>query len=116
LGEIKPVWQRVGEGAVAGWAEAGSGNAFVDSARLMELERQMDGDETKIVMLDQVATEALASGMQASLAGRLVRTGAELAGKHRRVYRVAAYAPRPREQAVLEAESSSGRPQIRIAN
>jgi hypothetical protein len=38
-GSVRPIWRSVGKAQIPSWVEAGTSNVFVDSARLLEIER-----------------------------------------------------------------------------
>ncbi|HTL13245.1 MAG TPA: hypothetical protein VL588_12195, partial [Bdellovibrionota bacterium] len=91
LGDIKPVWHEMEGLRLAAWAEAGSTNAFVESARMLELGRSVPGAENGSVAVF-VSTEAPTSRFP----GEWLCKEHLIQGKHGREYRVSAYVP-PRE-------------------
>ncbi len=53
-GAIRPIWREVGRQKVPSWVEAGSQNAFVNCARLLDFERQHDADRSQVVMPEEL--------------------------------------------------------------
>jgi hypothetical protein len=88
LGEIKPIWQQAGQSQVAGWTEAGQSNAFVDSARLMEAERQLDYGGSLLVSTVETAFALRGAGTSA---GKWLIESRRVEGKHGNSYLVSAY-------------------------
>ncbi len=90
-GDIRPIWQTYGGTRLASWAETGHGNALVESARLMELEREVApklGNNSTIV----IVTEELKKNLPAmSFKGKWAIERETLLGKHGRPYDIAAY-------------------------
>jgi class 3 adenylate cyclase len=91
-GEIKPVWQEVDRVRVAGWSDTGAGKVFVESARLMEIERQAGGAaEGSFVVV--AAETAFALRTLPGLTGRWSLESKNFVGKHGRSYLVSVYSP-----------------------
>ncbi len=85
VGAIRPVWHQLGDTRAPGWSEVGASNAFVDAARLADLERAVEGEGTRVV---------LAEALAAALPGEpFARRDLRLTGKHGREYRVAVFEP-----------------------
>jgi hypothetical protein len=91
VGAVKPIWHDFAGTHHASWIEAGGSNAFVESTRLMDLERDAGGvpGGTRVVITEQL----YGSGPLAGLGGRWESHGLELLGKHGQPYRIAVYAP-----------------------
>jgi hypothetical protein len=81
-GEIKPIWQEMGNQRLASWTETGDQNAFVTVSRLMDLERGLLLDGNQTLMLEE-----LAKNLDRSF---LIRNK-KLVGKHDLGYEVAVY-------------------------
>ena len=102
-GEIKPVWHERGGERHASWAEAGSSHAFVESARLMDLERQVapgDAPASYALFLEAAARELDGTGAtparrrEGDAGGSWKVRELELTGKHAQRYTVAVWAPK----------------------
>jgi hypothetical protein len=93
VGDIRPVWQEIAGARQAAWVEAGANNPFVESARLMELERKVEDNKSRSLV---VLSEELAGKLDSKTV-RWFRQGLELSGKHGVRYRLAVYAPAPAE-------------------
>ncbi len=89
-GEIRPIWQAYGGTRLAGWSEAGGTNAFVESSRLLEMERQVGegGAAASVVVVPTPLGERL---QEAALPGRWLFDRHTMEGKHGLAYEVAAY-------------------------
>ena len=90
-GEVKPTWQKYGEEVRASWQEAGNGNVFVDTARLMEIERKLEnaGTDSNVVLLDEDASSVLSK--RPDLQDKIVCSNTEFEGKHGHKYSCTAF-------------------------
>jgi hypothetical protein len=91
-GAIRPIWDNVGGERDAGWEEAGTTSVFVESARLLEMERKVrrPGD-TVLILKNDLAETVLSSrpALQASVIARdLV-----VEDKHGTPYHIAVFVP-----------------------
>lgn len=108
-GEIRPHWQILGSERTPLWLEAGRSTPFIDSARMLDLERQVENiaagapSTSRVMIPDHLLADF--SGFEA-LSGTIVRRGCELIGKHGRVYRVAVYELRHKDQELVHQPSS----------
>lgn len=59
-GSVRPMWRTVGVTRVPNWVEAGSRNVFVESARLLELERtlKLTGQGSTVIFADSAELQA----------------------------------------------------------
>jgi len=90
LGEIKPTWQQVDTMKVAGWTDTGEQGPFVESSRLMEVERQLpEGTNISIVVLSEESTRLLP--VETNLKGSWEVKSRRLVGKHNRIFLISAY-------------------------
>jgi class 3 adenylate cyclase len=92
VGEIKPVWQEVDRVKVAGWSDTGTGNVFVETARLMEIERQLGSSKSVSHVVLPADTAFSLRGLRA-LSGKWVLESKKFVGKHDRSYLVSVYSP-----------------------
>jgi hypothetical protein len=90
-GEIKPIWRSVDGAQIAAWVESGGTNPFVDSARMMEVERTLPEASSSSIVT--VSSEAPMSGAS-ELNGTWLFLNRLIEGKHERMYSVSAYVPR----------------------
>lgn len=90
-GEIKPSWQEMQGMRVATWTETGSRNPFVESARMLEIERKISTpvEKSAVIVMDEYA-HALDKG---ALAGSWLFERRGVMGKHDHIYLVSAYLP-----------------------
>lgn len=91
-GELRPSWQKIDLVQVPSWSETGKVNPFLESARLMEVERQLPegGDCSLVVVSVEAARETLSLKF---LPGHWLVDGRRLLGKHDRIFLVSAYRP-----------------------
>jgi hypothetical protein len=95
LGDIQPIWQDRGTERYASWVECGSSHAFVESARLMDLERKApEGSPPILAVFNEEAARELDRRNEPG-AGRWVVRDLEMHAKHGTPYRVALYEPVP---------------------
>jgi hypothetical protein len=92
-GEIRPVWQEMEDARFASWVEAGTTHPFLESARMMELERNYHSPRSvsQIVVAEEVA-EKLQSRSEV-LEGRWTLRNETIVGKHEKQYTIAIYSP-----------------------
>ncbi|MBI3543072.1 MAG: hypothetical protein HY075_07350 [Deltaproteobacteria bacterium] len=91
-GAVRPVWENVGGSREAYWEETGGTSPFVESARLLEFERQIagaDAPSSLLIMRDELAVTLAAANP--GLAGALLLRSHTVADKHGKRYEVAAY-------------------------
>ncbi len=90
VGRIRPIWQEMEGTRMASWGEAGDSNVFVESTRMMELERQVKGERPETLLLVPASlVKELSVGNEADWCF----TNRSFAGKHGRIYAAGAYAP-----------------------
>ncbi len=56
-GAVRPVWKSTGDVRLPAWIEAGNGNAFVDGARIMDLDRSVDAEGESLVIFKSEEAE-----------------------------------------------------------
>jgi hypothetical protein len=90
-GQLKPIWRTVdGMQVSAAWVEIGNTNAFVDSTRMMEVERTLaEADKVSIVTI----AGNVAIDPQIPLSGHWLFLSRTFEGKHSHIYSVSAYVP-----------------------
>ena len=94
-GEIRPIWQTVGDIHYASWIEAGSSHPFLVSARLMELERNFDSPPPKSQVTILEKDLALVPKIHLDqLSGTWTLRDTSATGKHGKQYKIALYVPK----------------------
>jgi hypothetical protein len=89
-GDIRPIWQDYGGTRLASWVETGHANAFVEVARILELEREVgDGALGASVVLTKSTLKSRAA--HGKLSGHWLFDHRAFAAKHGRKFEVAAY-------------------------
>lgn len=84
-GSVRPLWRVIGTTRVPAWVEAGNKNVFVDTARLLELERARINSTPPEAGSILIADESLESDIK-DISGPNIKTVTGQ-GKHGRVYR-----------------------------
>ncbi len=99
LGEIRPVWEKVGNSREAYWEEAGNTTPFVEGSRLMEIERQITttGPTTQLLVRDEIANLVLTQ--ERRIGGWFTLRDQPYLDKHGTEYRVAIFRPKTTREA-----------------
>ena len=87
-GEIKPTWQQRDGLEVAGWIDCGDRGPFLESVRLMELERQFEKANESVAVLNANESKSVTD-----LKGHWIFENHRVVGKHNRIFIVSAYQP-----------------------
>jgi hypothetical protein len=93
VGAIRPVWQEMGKLRQPSWIEAGSTNALVECARLMELERQVNAPGRRTLVILPQSQLAPVLGTSPELREKVLFEQQTRASKHSTIYTFAVYAP-----------------------
>lgn len=80
VGSVRPMWRTVGVTRLPNWIEAGSKNVFVESARLLDLERTLE-------LTGQGSTVILEEGCALEIPEQYDAVHVEGTGKHGKSYR-----------------------------
>ncbi len=91
-GEIRPIWEQVGNIREPGWSEAGMVATFVRSSRLLELERQLGREATTVLVLAESLAVRLILA-RPELESKFAVRAQRLGDKHGNTYDVAAFFP-----------------------
>jgi len=81
-GVVRPVWHEYPGGRYPGWSASGTSNVFLEAARLMEIEQQIDPDRRKSLL---IVSESLAE----KLPGKWDVRNQQHEAKHGEIYTVA---------------------------
>jgi hypothetical protein len=101
-GRVKPTWQAVEGTSQPGWQEFGERNIFVDSARLLEIEKEVCGKDGSSLMIQAEDGDILAPQLERCGYSFFIR-GQVFLGKHGRPYRVSGILPRSRTPQLQKA-------------
>lgn len=95
-GDVRPIWEEVGGNREAYWEEAGTTTPFVQSNRLLDMERQVPGSEisTLTIMTEELALKI--SSQYPHVLPLLVLRKQVFKDKHGNEYEVAVYRPNPK--------------------
>jgi hypothetical protein len=96
LGEIRPVWEMLGNVREAYWEEAGSSSPFVESSRLLEMERKFGTPRDTLLVLSERHVADVADADPRLVLGFKHRDQ-PAKDKHGQEYRVAIFDPALRE-------------------
>ncbi len=108
-GDIKPIWETLGDQREPYWEEAGDTTPFVESSRLLELERealsqeQSDSLGSLVLLQESLALELVAQAPQ--LSSSFHTRAAPAKDKHGQAYSIAVY--RPGDVAAAPAQSKT---------
>ncbi|MEW6055009.1 MAG: hypothetical protein AB1540_00205 [Bdellovibrionota bacterium] len=92
-GAIKPVWQEVGGTRLGAWAEVDESRPFIENARLIEIERALNHDES-IVLIPEELAKQVAGSSKPKFRDRFLFRAQNHAAKHGQIYCVSAFVPR----------------------
>ncbi len=95
VGDIKPIWVEGVSGRLPGWNQVGESMAFVEAARLLEIEKQVDGQVAASRVLLQTSVTNNFPVTEEELASRFSILQKRFVGKHDRIYLVNVYQADP---------------------
>ncbi len=91
-GQIRPVWQEIENSRIASWIDTGETSPLLESARMLELEREVQSTQTSLVVMSEDMVVSSRNSLEAHLQHFKIRSH-RCMGKHNRIYLVAGYVP-----------------------
>jgi hypothetical protein len=101
-GAIRPIWDNVGGERDAGWEEAGTTSVFVESARLLEMERKVRRPGDTVLILKNDLAEAVLTA-RPSLQSSVVARDLVVEDKHGTPYHIAVFVPQTEKSVELRS-------------
>lgn len=95
IGDIKPIWVEGLSGRLPGWNQVGDSMAFVEAARLLDIEKQVDPAISASRVLVQSSVNNVFQIIEESLVSRFSILQKRFVGKHDRIYLVNVYQAAP---------------------
>jgi hypothetical protein len=92
FGSLRPIWQTVQATSQPGWIEAEDSNPFVDAARLLEVEKELNGRDTSLLVADASAIAEFVAFAEAE-GFRVAFQRKSCLAKHEKIYSVTGLHP-----------------------
>jgi hypothetical protein len=97
FGDLKPIWIQGANGRLPGWVQLGDSMVFVEAARLLEIEKDVEKKSEEKEVRSRVLVQSVNASQftinQNLLGGRFVAQRQQYVGKHDRLYIVDVYHP-----------------------
>lgn len=97
FGDLKPIWIEGANGRLPGWVQLGDSMVFVEAARLLEIEKDVEKKSENKEVVSRVLIQSVNSAQfpifQDQLGGQFTAQRQQHIGKHDRLYVVDVYHP-----------------------